>query len=491
MKVTLNDVANLQNETSAVNTINSNSAVIETAFDNTLSRNGTLPNQMSAVLDMNSNQIINLPAPSTVNSPARLIDVVSNPTIVIPGTGTSGHFVPFLDGNNTWSGTNTFSGSITGNTTSSGTFSATKYLISNDLILTHPLNPSSSVGLPGTNITLGLLAGAAIAVIPTTNYLTLVGYGAGRNITTADHITALGAFALENYTVSTASPGNQPSLTAIGIDSMRAFTTGQGNTALGEHTMTANTTISDSVAVGNGAMFNSGGVRNTAIGVSAMLGAFPAINYLSGNDNTAIGSNSLVAIGTTSSTNTAIGSYSLAGASLTQGNTAVGYFAGLSITTGSFNILIGQAAGSVTLATGGQNILIGLGADTPTASTSNYLNIGGWLYGDAANVVNVKGSLATKVPTVLTGTSGTVGNDDSSIVVFSSGAFTITLPSPVTYPGRWLDIKTISNQTVSSASANVAPLVGGVNGTAILAATAGKWARLQSDGSEWQIMAGN
>jgi len=108
-KITLTSLVNLQNETTAVNAINNNNAVITTAMDNTLSRNGTQPNQMSAAIDMNTNQIYNLPAPSTVNSPARLIDVTSNPTIVVPGTGTSGHTVPFLDGNNTWSGTNTYS----------------------------------------------------------------------------------------------------------------------------------------------------------------------------------------------------------------------------------------------------------------------------------------------------------------------------------------------------------------------------------------------
>lgn len=110
MKASLNDLVNLEN-TSAVTTINANNAVIETAFNNTLSRDGTAPNQMSAAIDMNSNQIYNLPAPSTTSSPARLIDVTSNPTIVIPGTGTSGHVVPYLDGNNTWSGKQFFNDS--------------------------------------------------------------------------------------------------------------------------------------------------------------------------------------------------------------------------------------------------------------------------------------------------------------------------------------------------------------------------------------------
>lgn len=62
-KLTTNDIANLQSETSAVNTINNNFAAVETAMENTLSRDGTSPNQMGASLDMNSNRILNLPTP--------------------------------------------------------------------------------------------------------------------------------------------------------------------------------------------------------------------------------------------------------------------------------------------------------------------------------------------------------------------------------------------------------------------------------------------
>jgi len=107
-KITLTNLANLENENTAINAINSNNVTLTTAFDNTLSRDGTLPNVMNATLDMNNNQILNLPTPATVNSPARLIDVVSNPTLSVPPTGTSGHVVPFLDTNNTFSGINTF-----------------------------------------------------------------------------------------------------------------------------------------------------------------------------------------------------------------------------------------------------------------------------------------------------------------------------------------------------------------------------------------------
>lgn len=74
-KITLSNVANLTDVNTAAGTINTNSATIQGAMDNTLSRDGTAPNQMLAPLDMNSNQIINLPAPQTAQSPLRLEDL--------------------------------------------------------------------------------------------------------------------------------------------------------------------------------------------------------------------------------------------------------------------------------------------------------------------------------------------------------------------------------------------------------------------------------
>jgi len=60
-KLTLSDLTSLSsNETSSVNTINANSALIEAALENTLSRDGTTPNTMSADLDMNSQSILNV-----------------------------------------------------------------------------------------------------------------------------------------------------------------------------------------------------------------------------------------------------------------------------------------------------------------------------------------------------------------------------------------------------------------------------------------------
>jgi|SRR6478609_873388 len=73
--VELGTLASLENQTSAIQTLNDNSQKIEDAFENTLSRDGSSPNQMGAPLDMNSKRILNLPAPASDTDPARWTDV--------------------------------------------------------------------------------------------------------------------------------------------------------------------------------------------------------------------------------------------------------------------------------------------------------------------------------------------------------------------------------------------------------------------------------
>lgn len=112
-KLVLNNVGDLTSFTTAAAVINANSAATSTAMENTLSRDGTVPNTMGANFDMNGFRILNLPAPATVNEPARLVDVVTNPTITVPPVGTSGATVPLLNGNNTFSGLNTLTQDLT------------------------------------------------------------------------------------------------------------------------------------------------------------------------------------------------------------------------------------------------------------------------------------------------------------------------------------------------------------------------------------------
>lgn len=90
-KITLTNVADLTQSVTAATTINTNSATVQIAFDNTLSRDGTSPNQMLNTLDMNSNQILNLPQPATAGSPVRLQDVQAGATVTnIPPGGLTG-----------------------------------------------------------------------------------------------------------------------------------------------------------------------------------------------------------------------------------------------------------------------------------------------------------------------------------------------------------------------------------------------------------------
>lgn len=70
-------------------------------------------------------------------------------------------------------------------------------------------------------------------------------------------------------------------------------------------------------------------------------------------------------------------------------------------------------------------------------------------------------------------------------------ACVVTLPAAGSYAGRVVTIKTIQAQAVNSASSNVIPRAGGAAGTAILTGTAGNWATLVSNGTNWEIMSGS
>lgn len=99
-------------------------------------------------------------------------------------------------------------------------------------------------------------------------------------------------------------------------------------------------------------------------------------------------------------------------------------------------------------------------------------------------------AITSPSPITLTGTSGAVGPAAQSVIVNASGTFTLTTPvSP--FAGQWLYVKNITAQIVNSAAANIVPIGTAVAGTAILTATAGKWASLQFDGTNWVTMAAN
>jgi hypothetical protein len=145
-KLALDDIASLQSEASAIQTLNTNAARIETALENTLSRDGTTPNQMGTTLDMNDNRILNLAAPVSGSDAARYSDIASALSV----TAT---LVPSLSGN---------SGKIMSN---DGTVLnwKTPAQISGlgDLLSTNNLSDVASASTARTNLGLGTAATVA------------------------------------------------------------------------------------------------------------------------------------------------------------------------------------------------------------------------------------------------------------------------------------------------------------------------------------------
>ena len=112
---------------------------------------------------------------------------------------------------------------------------------------------------------------------------------------------------------------------------------------------------------------------------------------------------------------------------------------------------------------------IGIGTATPTAK------------------LQVNGSIAGPAPITVT-TDYTVAAGAFSVISNRGATNTMTLPEASTNTGRLLHFLTIQAFAVNSATSNVVPKTGGAAGTAILPATDGAWALLQSDGTNWQIL---
>jgi len=174
--------------------------------------------------------------------------------------------------------------------------------------------------------------------------------------------TAFGADALTNTTTGDDNTG-------YGANTLRENTIGQDNTAVGSSALRFNTG-NGNTAVGQGALdFNTSGSSNTAVGQSVLLG-----NSTS-SDNSAIGSQALMS--GSGGRNTAIGSKALK-KSLGTKNIGIGYQAGVTLTIGNNNILIGnQGVGDES-----QTIRIG------TAQTGTFIaGIANATVGNAATVI--------------------------------------------------------------------------------------------------------
>ena len=112
-------------------------------------------------------------------------------------------------------------------------------------------------------------------------------------------------------------------------------------------------------------------------------------------------------------------------------------------------------------------------------------------YTDEREIGRMTGVGTGLVAPVTKTSSFTLGSNENEVICAGSASITVTFPAASLWVGRRVSIKTRAAYTVISASSNVKPLDTDTAGTAILAATAGKWAELVSDGNNWIIMAAN
>lgn len=103
----------------------------------------------------------------------------------------------------------------------------------------------------------------------------------------------------------------------------------------------------------------------------------------------------------------------------------------------------------------------------------------------------VNGPITLKAPSTVTTTTYSQATTDSTLFFNGTASQTLTLLAAATYPGQILYVQNLAAFAVTSASSNVVPAGSTTAGTAILAATAGKWAVLQADGTNWRILMNN
>jgi hypothetical protein len=191
----------------------------------------------------------------------------------------------------------------------------------------------------------------------------------------------------------------------------------------------------------------------------------------------------------------------LAGLSSTDRFAAVTLGTGLTLSSGTLSATGGS--GTVTSVSAGSpanGLSVATGTTTPVismalagASTIGAVSATTQTFGGAKTFTNLVGfqkAIQRPVESV-TVSSASITTSSTWIVVNYAGIVELTFPSAASSTGTEFHVKTITNNLVISKSSNVVPLAGGFATTAILPATAGKWATLVSDGTNWVIMQAN
>jgi len=274
--------------------------------------------------------------------------------------------------------------------------------------------------------------------------------------------------------------------TAVGSSALNANTTGSANVAVGNNSVRFNTTGLGNVAVGDNALNNSVADNyNTAIGWHALqnqnggisantaVGANAQVNITTGGLNVSVGNDTLLAC-LTGNNNTALGTNALAAATGST-NTAIGQYSGSAITSGTNNVIVGSYGGGTApiSATGSNWIVLSDGAGTvrqaiDSAGNSQFLTGAVVVYAPApasfaALATLTNANLQTQL-IVTTGTTFTLtmplGSDldtlitwsgvdlgfDFSVINTASGTITMAANTGVTIVGRATVLTVVSGR---------------------------------------------
>lgn len=328
--------------------------------------------------------------------------------VTITGAGTSGRSVtytlPFtLSGNNAFSGINTFSGALNSTNSTTGISACIEnsmYVAGSSCYATIQA-AITAAGTTGSVLIPYTYAGIDVYTNP--NGITVLDLRGGTSATGGFQIgqgiaTGLGGIIPGNIGNTVFGVGAMQGdtigydNTAFGLSALALEQVGAANTAFGRSTLTNDTYGRFNVGIGYRALQqNVSGGNNTAVGVYSMGSADNNTHILIGDNNTAVGSNTLT--------------QNVSGAD----NNALGETALSSNITGSLNNAVGSAALNVNT-TGSQNTAIGhqaLVALKPTSGAITVFTNGG---GGTVQATSASHGLSNGNSVTISGSTVTIPN---------------------------------------------------------------------------------
>lgn len=315
---------------------------------------------------------------------------------------------------------------------------------------------------------------------------------------------AAGGTGLTTFGYKTGGSNTGAGNTLIGFKVGELSTSGVANTAVGYLSLNANTTANSNSAFGTNTLKVSTGASNNAFGSGALIA------NTTGSSNSGFGVNALNT-NTSGQNNVAIGQAALKDNTTGNNNTAIGgdagnltNYAGKGNITGTFNNFIGSnanaSADGLTYATAigcstsiSASYTIVLGPDSVASTETNAQKVGVGI-ATPTSMLSTQGSTATSIAKKtnnydMTTVANNHGLFDSTLI-FAASNVTMTLPDPTTCKGRIYNfVKSSSAFTTDTIKTNTNTIIKG--GTSSATFTLNNSATIQSDGTDWYVIAFN